>query len=119
MLTNKRNTADVADKLPNKINSADMLPITAKGAHLLAMKTNSDVEMTDNGKPTKAHMVNDSQARTFIINDKTCETQSCVRACNLRTAFIRWWTSCMRFSNTVILMFTIMFVNLTERKRTI
>ena len=72
-----------------------MLPIKVKGAHLLAIKTNSDVEMTDNGKSTKAHMVNESQVRTFIINDKTCEIQSCVRAYNLRTAFIRWWTSCM------------------------
>ena len=33
-----------ADKLTNKINSADMLPIKVKGDHLLAIKlTNSDV----------------------------------------------------------------------------
>ena len=72
-----------------------MLPIKVKGVHLLAIKTNWNIEMTDNGKLTKVHMVNESQGRTFIINDKTCEIQSCVRACNLRTAFIRWWTSCM------------------------
>ena len=35
-----------------------MLPINVKGAHLLAIKTNSDVDMTDNGKLTKVHMVN-------------------------------------------------------------
>ena len=34
-----------ADKLSNKINFADMQPIKVKGAHLLAIKTNSDVEM--------------------------------------------------------------------------
>ena len=49
-----------------------MLPIKVKGAHLQAIKTNSDVEMTDNGKLTKV------QVRTFIINDKTCVIQSCV-----------------------------------------
>ena len=59
-----------------------MLPIKVKRAHLLAIKTNSDVEMTDNSKSTKVHMVNESQVRTFIINDKTFEIQSCVRACN-------------------------------------
>ena len=48
------------------------------GAHLLAIKANSDVEMTDNGKSTKVYMVNESQGRTFIINDKTYEIQSCV-----------------------------------------
>ena len=47
-----------------------MLPIKVKGAHLLTVKTNSDVEMTDNGKSTKVHMVNESQVRIFIINDK-------------------------------------------------
>ena len=35
-------------------------------------------------------MVNESQVRTFIISDKTCELQSCVRTCHFkRTAFIR------------------------------
>ena len=58
MMTNKMNRADVltkknrdsrcADKQTNKINSADMLPIKVK-------ETNSDVEMTDNGKSTKVH----------------------------------------------------------------
>ena len=54
--------------------------------------------MTDNCKSTKERMVNESQVRTFIINDKTCEIQSCVRltACNLRTAFM----SCM-FTNRI------------------
>ena len=37
-----------ADKLTNKINWAGMLPVKVKGAHLLVIKTNSDVEMTDN-----------------------------------------------------------------------
>ena len=55
----------------------------------MAIKTESDVEMTDNGKLTKVHMVNKSQVRIFIINDKTCEIQPCVRACTLRTALIR------------------------------
>ena len=45
-----------------------MLPIKAKGADLLGIKTNSDVEMIDSGKSTKVHMVNESQVRTFIIN---------------------------------------------------
>ena len=40
-------------------------------------------------------MVNESQLRTFIISDKTREIQSFVRACSLRTAFIRWWMSCI------------------------
>ena len=40
--------------------------------------------MTD--KSNKVHMVNESQVRTFIRNDITYEIQSCVRACNLRTA---------------------------------
>ena len=44
-----------------------MLPAKVKGAHLLAIKTNSDVEMTDNCKSTKVHMVNESQIRTFIL----------------------------------------------------
>ena len=74
-----------------------MLPIKVKGADLLAIKSNSDVEMTDYGKSTKVHtfMVNDSKVHTFIINDKTCEIQSCIRACSLRIAFTRLWTSCM------------------------
>ena len=41
--------------------------------------------MTDNCKSTKVRMGNEWQVRTFIINDKKCEVQSCVRACNLRT----------------------------------
>ena len=44
--------------------------------------------MPDNGKSTKVHMVNELQVRALIINDKTCEIQSCVRAYNLRTAFM-------------------------------
>ena len=49
-----------------------MLPIKVKGAHLPAIKTNSDVEMTDNGngKSTKVHMVNESQVHTFNINKR-------------------------------------------------
>ena len=74
-----------------------MLPIIVKGANLLAIKTNSDVEMTNNGKLTIVRMVNESQlSRTFIINDKTCEIQSCVRACSLsKYCFHNMWTSCM------------------------
>ena len=59
--------------------------LAMKVGRLLATKTNSDVEMTDNCKSTKVRMVNEWQVRTFIINDKKCEVQSCVRACNLRT----------------------------------
>ena len=44
--------------------------------------------MTDNDKSTIVHMMKESQDRTFVINDKTCEIKSCVRACNLRTAFM-------------------------------
>ena len=44
-----------------------MLPIKVKGAHSLAIKTNSDVEMIDNGKSTKIHMVNELHVRTFFI----------------------------------------------------
>ena len=32
-----------------------MLLVRAKGAYLLAIKTNSDVKITDNGKSTKGH----------------------------------------------------------------
>ena len=32
------------------------LPIKVKSAHLLAIKTNLDVEMTDNSKSTKVHV---------------------------------------------------------------
>ena len=39
--------------------------------------------MTDNGKSAKVHMVNGAQVRTFIIHDKMCEIQSCVKACNI------------------------------------
>ena len=79
MLTNKIDTADVLTlKLINKITSADIQcqQKLIKGAHLLAIKTNWDVEMTDYGKSTKVRMVNESQVRTFIISDKTCEIQS-------------------------------------------
>ena len=46
-----------ADKPTNKINSVDLI---------LATKTYSDVEMTDNFKSTKVRMTNEWQVRTFI-----------------------------------------------------
>ena len=42
----------------------------------------------DDCKSPKVRMLNEWQVRTFIFNDNTCEIQFCVRACNLRTAFI-------------------------------
>ena len=57
VLANKINTADVQTSLQTKIiNSADMLPIKVKGAHLLAIKTNLDVKMTDNGKSKQKYL---------------------------------------------------------------
>ena len=76
-----------------------MLPTKVKRALLLAVKTNSDVEIRDNGKLTKVHIV--------------CEIQSCVTKCNLRTVFIKSWTPCM-FQLYCNLMFTIMLVKLVE-----
>ena len=75
-----------------KINLADMLPIEVKGVNLLAIKTDSDVKMTDNGK---CRMVNESQVRTFNCMTRRVRLISCARACNLRSDNIRWWTSCM------------------------
>ena len=65
-----------AVKLTYKINSADMLPVKVKGVHLLAIKTNSDVEMTYN-KLTKVHMVNESQVCTLLLMPRRVNSILC------------------------------------------